>query len=226
MASPSKGQLTILLAVAQPIYRLGLKRLLGIEEDFRVIAAVEDGPEVLEAVRIFQPDVLLLDRGIPNRHPFDIVREVRQVLPKTRIILLNNLGTDEETVEAIRSGVRCVLPKEMATETLLLALRKVYNGETLLGGRALTQMVDQLTAQPPPELGGRLTTRELEITNLVTQGFRNKEIAARLFLSEQTVKNVLRNVFDKLGVSDRLELALCAVHHRLFPTPKTNSMNH
>ena len=221
MKSPSQVQITILVAEAQPIYRLGLKRLLGVEEDFRVVAAVASGPEVSEAVRKFRPDLLLLDGELSNRHPFDIVRDVRKIHPQTRAVLLSEFTTDEEMIAAIENGVRVVLPKEAPPETLISALHKAHRGETFLEGPPRAPGTDSLRAAPPQAAEGSLTNRELEIISLIAQGFPNKEIAARLYLSEQTIKNKLRTVFAKLGVSDRLELALYAIHHRLFSPPDT-----
>ncbi|MEE8177489.1 MAG: response regulator transcription factor, partial [Acidobacteriota bacterium] len=117
MKSPSQLQITILIAEAQPIYRLGLKRLLGVEEDFRVVAAVASGPEVSEEVRKFRPDLLLLDWKLSSSHPFDIIRDVRKIHPQTRAVLLSEATTDEEIIAAIQNGVRVVLPKEASPET-------------------------------------------------------------------------------------------------------------
>ncbi|MCZ6750279.1 MAG: response regulator transcription factor [Acidobacteria bacterium] len=223
MKSPSHLQITILVAEAQPIYRLGLKRLLGVEEDFRVVAAVATGPAVSEAVRKFRPDLLLLCWERSTRHPFDIIREVRKIHPQTRAVLLSESTTDEGMIAAIQNGVRVVLPKEAPPETLISALHKAYRGETFLVGRPRAPGADSLRAAPPQEAEEGLTARELEIISLIAQGFPNKEIAAHLYLSEQTIKNKLRIVFDKLGVSDRLELALYAIHHRLFSPPDSGS---
>ncbi len=216
MKSPSQLQITILIAEAQPIYRLGLKRLLGVEEDFRVVAAVASGPEVSEEVRKFRPDLLLLDWKLSSSHPFDIIRDVRKIHPQTRAVLLSEATTDEEIIAAIQNGVRVVLPKEASPETLISALHKAYRDETFLQGRPRAPGADSIRAAPPQEAEESLTAREMEIITLIAQGFPNKEIAAHLYLSEQTIKNKLRIVFDKLGVSDRLELALYAIHHRLF----------
>ncbi len=221
MKSPSPVQITILIAEAQPIYRLGLKRLLGVEEDFRVVAAVASGPEVSEAVRKFQPDLLLLDWRLSSRHPFDIIRDVRKIHPQIRAVLLSESTTDEEMIAAIQNGVRVVLPKEAPPETLISALHKAYRGETFLESRPRAPGTDSLRTAPPQAAEEGLTAREMEIISLIAQGFPNKEIAARLYLSEQTIKNKLRTVFDKLGVSDRLELALYAIHHRLFSPSDT-----
>ena len=223
MKSPSPIQITVLIAEAQPIYRLGLKRLLGVEEDFRVVATVASGPEASEAVGKFRPDLLLLDWKISSRHPFDIIRDVRKIHPQTRAVLLGESTTDEEMIKAIQNGVRVVLPKEAPPETLISALHKAYRGETFLEGRPRAPGADSLRAAPPQEAEEALTAREMEIISLIAQGFPNKEIAARLCLSEQTIKNKLRTVFDKLGVSDRLELALYAIHHRLFSPSASGS---
>ena len=225
MKSSSQTQITVLVAEGQPIYRMGLRRLLGVEEEFRVLAAVASGPEVLESVRKFRPDLLLLDREIPNGRPFEIIRKAREVHPQARAVLLCDSATDTDLTEALRNGVRVVLPKEIAPEELIAALHKACRGETLLAARPPAPGADSATASRPRQTEEGLTDREREIVSLITQGFPNKEIAARLYLSEQTVKNKLRIVFDKLGVCDRLELALYAIHHRLVSSFDSSSVN-
>lgn len=123
---------------------------------------VDNGAQVLEAFTKFRPDLLSLSYAIQNRHPLDIVREVRQTLPETRTVLLGDSVTDEEIVEAIRNGARAVLPKDVVPQALVEAWRRINYGEALVEGRVLTQMLDQLTAKPSP-IGAtnRLTTREL-----------------------------------------------------------------
>jgi DNA-binding NarL/FixJ family response regulator len=217
MSSAINSQITILIADAEPIYVMGLRSAFGVEDGFHVTTVVYDGAEVLESALKFEPDIVLLDHEIANRHPFDVMCEIRQALPTTRFILIAKNLSDEDTVEAVRNGARAVLLRNSHPSAVITAIRSVYRGETLLNSRLLTQVMEQLKTQPTAQkVGPNLTTREMEIVNLIVQGMRNKEIAARLSISEQTVKNILRNVFDKLGISDRLELALYAIHNRLF----------
>jgi DNA-binding NarL/FixJ family response regulator len=144
----------------------------------------------------------------------------------TRVIVLANEDSKEDFVEAVKQGCCGVVPKQTSTELLLKSIRKVHAGEFWLDRMTTAEVIRRLAKKgtaanaPSSRLGVRdqstaLSTREREIVILVAQGFKNKEMAERMFISEQTVKNHLHNIFDKLGVSDRLELALYAIHHNL-----------
>jgi DNA-binding NarL/FixJ family response regulator len=143
---------------------------------------------------------------------------------QTRIIMMVSDDGKEDFVEAIRMGCSGIIPKTTSTELLLKSIRKVYAGEIWLDRMSTADVIRRLSKkgagntaarQGLREQGAALSTREREIVGLIAQGFKNKDMAERLFISEQTVKNHLHNIFDKLGVSDRLELALYAIHHKL-----------
>jgi len=137
-----------------------------------------------------------------------------------RTIVLTASEDEQDYVETVRRGARGIVLKQAASERLLEGIRKVHRGEIWIDQRVAAEVMKAMTRPGPPAPAGekvQLTPRENEIVTLVTQGYRNKEIAEKLSISEQTVKNHLQNIYDKLGVSDRLELALYALHHRLVP---------
>jgi two-component system, NarL family, nitrate/nitrite response regulator NarL len=209
----------ILIADDHPIFRDGLKRLLESEPDLRVIGEACDGIEAVELVRRLAPEILLLDLAMPRRPGLDALRELsRQALP-VRVILLTAAAEREQIVEALQLGARGVVLKDSATQILLKSIRAVMNGEYWVGRESVSNLVQYLRSLIDSSVTSRkrygLTPRELEIISAVVAGFANKEIAEYFKISEDTVKHHLSNIFDKLGVSTRLELALFAVNQSL-----------
>jgi len=213
-----------------PIFRDGLCRLLGLEEDFEVVAQAQDGRQVLEILQQLEPDILLLDLKMPGLDGLGTLQRLQAAHNKTRVIVLTASDDKNEFVQAMKLGTSGIVLKQTATEMLIKSIRKVHAGEIWLDSHTTAAVIRQFVAaeemQPPPVLPpapsaqrdrerSPLSQREREIVALVAQGFKNKEMAEKMFISEQTVKNHLHNIFDKLGVSDRLELALYAIHNNL-----------
>ena len=217
-----KKKIRIVIADDHAIFRDGLKKLLSLERDLDVIGEAEDGQQTVELVKKLQPDILLLDLKMPVMNGLAALEQIQDRVKTTRVIVLTASDQEQEVVEAVRLGTAGVVRKQSATEMLIKSIRKVAGGEVWLDSR-LTAAVLREFSEPPPAPReppkNLLSGREREIVGLVCQGFRNKEIAEKMFISEQTVKNHLHNIFDKLGVSDRLELALYALHHRLVEAP-------
>ncbi len=161
--------------------------------------------------------MVLLDLKMPDQDGLGVLAALGGSASDVRTIILTASEDEHDYVEAVRRGARGVVLKQAATERLLEGIRKVCQGEMWIDQRVAADVMRAITGPPAAPAGEKplLTAREQEIVSLVTQGFRNKEIADKLSISEQTVKNHLHNIFDKLGVSDRLELALYALHHRL-----------
>ena len=227
-AMTSGAKIRIVVADAHPIFRDGLCKLLALEEDFEVVAQAQDGREVLEVLQQHEPDILLLDLRMPGLDGLGTLQRLQAVRNKTRVIVLTASDDKNEFVQAMRLGTSGIVLKQTATELLIKSIRKVHAGEIWLDSHTTAAVIRQFVAAdepPPPSLPvaspGRererspLSQREREIVALVAQGFKNKEMAEKMFISEQTVKNHLHNIFDKLGVSDRLELALYAIHNNL-----------
>jgi two-component system, NarL family, nitrate/nitrite response regulator NarL len=221
MASGESRTISIALADDHAIFRDGLRRLLQLEPDFQIVAEAQDGTQVPDILRDLEPDVLLLDLKMPNLDGLSLLQRLQNQKFKTKIIVLTASDDEGEYVQAMKYGTSGIVLKQTATDLLIKSIRKVYGGEIWLDAKTTAAVMRQFASPSDPSPRDRdkprLSNREREIVALVAQGFKNKEIAERMFISEQTVKNHLHNIFDKLGVSDRLELALYAIHRNIRP---------
>jgi len=229
LAAPSEPRkIRIVVADDHPIFRDGLCRLLALEPDFEVVAQAQDGRQVLDVLQTHEPDILLLDLRMPGLDGLATLQRLQTGKHKTRVIVLTASEDKNEFVQAMKLGTSGIVLKQSATDLLIKSIRKVNAGEIWLDSNTTAAVMRQFAtgADEPapagaPAASGRererslLSQREREIVALVAQGFKNKEMAEKMFISEQTVKNHLHNIFDKLGVSDRLELALYAIHNNL-----------
>jgi two-component system nitrate/nitrite response regulator NarL len=220
---PRKGKIRIVIADDHPIVRDGLRKLLSLEDDIEVVGECNDGCEVLDRVQELDPDVLLLDLRMPNLDGLSALQALQQTNKRTRVIVLTASEDKNEFVQAMKLGCSGIVLKQTAPDLIVKSIRKVHGGEIWLDSHTTAAVMRQFAA--PGEIGSStggksrerspLSQREREIVQLVAQGYKNKEMAEKMFISEQTVKNHLHNIFDKLGVSDRLELALYAIHKGL-----------
>jgi len=210
----------ILIADDHPIFRDGLKRLLESEHGFRVVGEACDGIEAVELVRKLNPEILLLHLAMPRRAGIEALRDLSTEGVPVRVILLTAGAEKEQIVEALQLGARGVVLKDSATQILLKSIRAVMDGEYWVGRESVSNLVQYLrsligSGTPSRRSRYALTPRELEIISAVVAGYANREIAEHFKISEDTVKHHLSNIFDKLGVSTRLELALFAVNQAL-----------
>jgi two-component system, NarL family, nitrate/nitrite response regulator NarL len=215
-----RSLIRILLADDHPIVRDGVRRLLETEPDFRVVGQAADGREAVRLVSRCAPDILLLDLAMPRLPGLEVLRELSASDSPVRTILRTAAIEKEQIIEALQIGARGVVLKEAATELLFKSIRTVMAGQYWVGRAEVADLVQILRALLASsgklqERSFGLTRRELEILSTVVAGYSNKEIARQLSLSEDTVKHHLSHIFDKLGVSNRLELAMFAVNHRL-----------
>jgi DNA-binding NarL/FixJ family response regulator/signal transduction histidine kinase len=206
----------IVVADDHPIFRDGLRRLLEAETDLRVVGEASDGLDAVRMVEQLRPDLLLLDLNMPRRPGLEVARILSETQHPAHVVLLTAAIESHQVLEAVRLGVRGVVQKDAATELLLKAIRTVMSGQYWVGREKVADIVE-LLRRPAPT--GRknfgLTPRELEIVGTVVSGFSNRDIAQKLKVSEDTVKHHLTNIFNKTGVSSRLELALFAINHQL-----------
>lgn len=225
---PSKPRIRVMIADDHPIVRDGIRRLLSLEEDIDVVAEAGDGREVLELLQNVEVDVILLDLRMPGMDGLTALQRLQSMGRKARVIILTASEDKNEFVQAMKFGCSGIVLKQTAPELIVKSIRKVHSGEIWLDSHTTAAVMRQFAS---PADGGTangargrerspLSTREREIVALVAQGYKNKEMAEKMFISEQTVKNHLHNIFDKLGVSDRLELALYAIHKGLHVPEK------
>jgi DNA-binding NarL/FixJ family response regulator len=222
----------VILADTQSIYRVGIRKILALEDDIRVVAQAENFEQTVAAAQRYPADVILFESAITPNHT-EAVSELIKLSPLSKIVVVLVEPAEEDTVDLLRRGVRGIVSRSISPDLLVKCVRKVAAGETWLDNKGVNWMLDayrsqaaQLTA---PRQKPRLSPKELSIISYVTQGLRNKEIAAEVGTTEQVIKNYLRKVYDKLGVSDRLELALYCIHHQLLknqplPVPSEAAM--
>jgi DNA-binding NarL/FixJ family response regulator len=212
------GQLIrVILADTQAIFRAGLRKIFALEDDIRVVGQAETLPQTQSAVTKFSADVLIFESALaPN--PVEAVTELLRQAPQLKIVVVTPASDEQLTLDLFRRGAHGILSREVEPEMLVDCLRKVAAGEPWLENQAIHWVMEAYRGHNLRPSGARpkvqLTPKETLIVSCVTQGMKNKEIAIRVGTTEQVVKNYLRKVYDKLGVADRLELALyCLSHH-------------
>ena len=229
MAKPQPGtqpasaegadRLRVIIADSQAIFRVGIRKVLALEEDLRVVAQAENLVQTLSAVTKFPADVLLFESRLSSNAP-EAASELLKRAPGLKIIVITADADADQTVEYLRRGVKGIVTRSIAPDLLVRCVRKVAEGETWLDNRGVNWVIEAYRSQAAqltsPRPKNRLSDKELLIVSCVSQGMRNKEIAQQVGTTEQVIKNYLRKVYDKLGVSDRLELALYCIHHRLM----------
>jgi len=219
VANRSSKQLRIVIADDHRIFRDGLRKLLVAERDFEVVGEAADGEEAARKVRDLRPDMLLLDVAMPGTDGLDALQEIGRD-QTTRTLLLTGAIEESALVAALRLGARGIVMKHAATALLIKAIRGVMAGQYWVGKDRVPGIVEALRPLLEKERSsGRdqfgLTERELEVTAAIVAAYTNRDIAAKLRISEETVKHHLTNIFEKLGVSNRLELSLFAMNKHL-----------
>jgi DNA-binding NarL/FixJ family response regulator len=202
------------------LFREGIRKILSLEKDIEIVGEAYDGDEVIALLSRCQPDIMLLDIKMERVNGLHILPQIVGSFPHLKVIVLTAQISQVESTQAIKDGARGIILKHAASEFLIKGIRKVYQGELWADSSTMTLVVDTLSRRfrldlKPEKNRKELSDRELEVVALLAEGHRNKEIASKLFISEQTVKTHLTNIFQKLEVTDRLELALYAIRNGL-----------
>jgi len=217
-ASSGPG-IRVILADSQAIYRVGMRKVFALEDDIRVVAQAETLENLYAALQRFPTDVVLLE-GQLIAGTVDAIPQFVRRAPNAKLIVQVSESDESNTVELYRRGVRGVVPRSISPDLLVKCVRKIAAGETWIDNQSISWVIDAYRAQAAsltnPRTQPRLSEKELAIIACITRGMRNKEIAYQIGTTEQVVKNYLRKVYDKLGVSDRLELALYCLHHQIL----------
>ena len=209
----------IILADSQAIYRVGMRKVFALEDDIRVVAQAETLANLYSALHRFPTDVVFIEGALISG-TVDAIPELVRRAPEAKIIVQVSESDESNTVELYRRGVRGVVPRSIAPDLLIKCVRKIADGETWIDNQSISWVIEayrsQATTLTNPRTQPKLSKKELAIISCITRGMRNKEIAYQIGTTEQVIKNYLRKVYDKLGVSDRLELALYCLHHQLL----------
>jgi DNA-binding NarL/FixJ family response regulator len=214
-----KSAIRIILADSQAIYRVGMKKVFALEDDIRVVAQAETLQNLYAALVRFPTDVVVLEGQLISG-TVDAIPELVRRAPHAKLIVQVLESDENNTVELYRRGVRGVVPRSISPDLLIKCVRKIAAGETWIDNQSVSWVIEayraQATSLTSPRSQPKLSKKELAIITCITRGMRNKEIAYQIGTTEQVIKNYLRKVYDKLGVSDRLELALYCLHHQLL----------
>ena len=222
----SSAPIRVLIADGHPIVLEGLRSVLGHQPTLQVVGEASDGMEAIEKTVSLDPDVVLMDLKLPRVDGLTVLRSIQARAGRSKVILFSSSENKEEFVEAMKLGCSGIVSKDSSITLIEKSIQKVFAGEIWLDSNTTAAVIRQFASPsdfPAVHAGNGKTTRERaqlsqrerEIIILIAQGYKNKEIAEKMFITEQTVKNHLHNVFDKLGVSDRLELALYAILNSL-----------
>ena len=199
----------IVIADDHPVVRRGLAQFIADSDGLEIVAECADGASALDAVAQHAPDVLILDLRMPVMNGLEVLRHLQQLPSSPAAVILAGNMSDDEVVEAMRSGAKGVVLKEMAPSLLVACIRKVAAGGTWLEKEAIGRTLEKLLRgeQSRQKVRDLLTPREIEIVRMVASGLGNREVGEKLFISEGTVKTHLHSVYEKLGLKGRVQLA-------------------
>ena len=221
------GAIRVILADSQAIYRVGIRKVFALEDDIRVVAQADSLDNLRLAVERYPTDVVLLE-GSMLAGTHNGIPELLRLAPEVKLIVQAAASEENYTVELYRRGVRGIISRSISPDLLVRCVRRIAAGETWIDNQSVNWVIEAYRAQAAalvsPKNQPRLSPKELSIITCITQGKRNKEIAFQLGTTEQVVKNYLRKIYDKLGVSDRLELALYCLHNKVIQSDTDEEM--
>jgi len=206
------------------LFRRGLEMVLAAEDDIELVGEASDGAEAVEKAAESLPDVVLMDIRMPKSSGIEACRAMKEAAPSSKIVMLTISDEEEDLFEAIRAGASGYLLKDIPLDEVAEVVRAVYGGQSLINpsmaGKLLTEFAtlakrdDEERAQQVP--APKLTDREMQVLKLVARGMNNRDIAKELFISENTVKNHVRNILEKLQIHSRMEAVMIAVREKLI----------
>jgi DNA-binding NarL/FixJ family response regulator len=212
----------VLICDDHALFRRGLAMVLESEEDIEVVGEAADGDEAVASAEELVPDVVLMDVRMPKRSGIEATRAIAEVLPTARIVMLTVSDEEDDLYDAIKAGAAGYLLKEISIEEVAGAIRQVVDGQSLITPSMASKLLAEFTNLAKKAdakqavLSPKLTSRELEVLKLVAQGMSNKEIAGELYISENTVKNHVRNILEKLHLHSRMEAVVYAVREKIL----------
>jgi len=225
--SVKPGAIRIILADSQAIYRVGIRKIFALEDDIRVVAQADSLENLMAAVERFPTDVVLLE-GALLADSRTVIADLLRMAPEAKLIVQAVSTEESHTVELYRRGVRGIISRSISPDLLVRCVRRIAAGETWIDNQSVNWVIEAYRAQAAalvnPRTQPRLSPKEMAIITCITQGKRNKEIAFQLGTTEQVIKNYLRKIYDKLGVSDRLELALYCLHNKIIQSDSDEEM--
>jgi two-component system, NarL family, response regulator LiaR len=216
MSGPEK--IRVLIVDDHQIVRQGLRNFLELNEDIAVIGEAADGFGALESVTELKPDVILMDLVMPRMDGITATMEIKKKNPEVMVIALTSFTEDDKVIPAIQAGACSYLLKDVSPDDLVEAIRAAVKGEARLHPDVTRKLMQQVSKPAPAQkepLPAEITDRELDVIRLVAQGKSNQEIASELVISEKTVKTHMSNIFSKLGLVDRTQLAIFAIKNNL-----------
>jgi DNA-binding NarL/FixJ family response regulator len=213
------GSIRVILADSQAIYRVGIRKVFALEDDLRVVAQADTLENLRAAIERFPTDVVLLEGSLLTGTS-NVIPELLRAAPDVKLIVQAVAADENQTVELYRRGVRGIISRSISPDLLVRCVRRIAAGETWIDNQSVSWVIEAYRAQAAalvnPRSQPKLSPKEMAIITCITQGKRNKEIAYQLGTTEQVIKNYLRKIYDKLGVSDRLELALYCLHNKII----------
>ncbi len=213
------NKINVLIADDHSMFRQGLKQILELEEDIRVIGQACNGDEAIRLARKEKPDVILMDINMPGTNGLQAIKTIREENEFSKIIVLTIHDDREYLFKALQMGAQGYVLKDAESQVLVNAIRSIYNGDSYIQPNMTKELVREFYRvtryEKPKDETSNLTAREIEVLELIAEGMLNKEIARTLYISEKTVKNHVSNIFRKLNVSDRTQAAIYAIKHNI-----------
>jgi DNA-binding NarL/FixJ family response regulator len=221
------GTIRVILADSQAIYRVGIRKIFALEDDLRVVAQADSLENLRAAIERYPTDVVLLEGSLLTG-AINVIPDLLRVAPDVKLIVQAVAADENQTVELYRRGVRGIVSRSISPDLLVRCVRRIAAGETWIDNQSVSWVIEAYRAQAAalvnPRVQPKLSPKEMAIITCITQGKRNKEIAYQLGTTEQVIKNYLRKIYDKLGVSDRLELALYCLHNKIIRTDEDEEL--